>query len=136
MDFKIPENATITAINGDYQEKVGYSYMAGLLITTDKGSIKLLIEDESSCCEQWGHLFLETPDNDQKIVGAKILSISDIEIPNTDISKYDLEDGNETQLQIKTTKGTIQYAVYNSHNGYYSHAVFRQVFDDTFETYL
>lgn len=83
-----------------------------------------------------GALFLETPDDPSKVVGAKIISITDIQIPNYATAEYALDAGDETQLQIKTTKGIIQYAVYNSHNGYYSHAAFTQVFDTKEETYL
>ena len=34
------------------------------------------------------------------------------------------------QLRITTDKGVIQYAIYNEHNGYYSHGIIKQVFDD------
>jgi len=102
--------------------------LTGLKIETDKGNIELLISDNQSCCENWDALFLETPDDLSKIIGAKLIEVSDIEI-NT--QEYDQNSCglNETQLRVVTTKGIIQFAIYNEHNGYYSHATFLQVFD-------
>ena len=130
MTYQIPENAIIQSIkedtivdeSSDWRE----SY-EGLIIKTNKGSIKLVISDGQSCCEQWGALFFETPDDVSQFVGAKILQIQDI-----DIKREEFID-NETQLRITTDRGIIQYAIYNEHNGYYSHATILQVFD-TIET--
>lgn len=130
MTYQIPENAIIQSIkedtivdeSSDWRE----SY-EGLIIETDKGSIKLVISDNQSCCEQWGALFFETPDDVSQFVGAEILQIEDI-----DIKREEFID-NETQLRITTDRGIIQYAIYNEHNGYYSHGTILQVFD-TIET--
>lgn len=130
MEFAVPENSTIISINDDFYEGSGWDTKSGLHIETDKGAIKLLISNGQQCCENWDYLFLETPDNIDNFIGATIISISDIEIPSSSIP----EDANETQLKIVTSKGVLQFAVYNSHNGYYSHAVFQQVFDSS-ETY-
>ena len=128
MQYTIPTNAVITAIDSDHYEKQGYNKMEGLCITTDKGSIKLLIDNQSCCCETWGAEFLETPDDISKHIGATLLSVEAISISSP---RDDDEEANETQLRITTSAGIIQYAVYNSHNGYYSHATFLQVFDTT-----
>jgi hypothetical protein len=130
MTYKIPENATIVAIDSAYatnQHK--YTTLDGLKITTDKGDIILVMDQESQCCEHFGANFLETPDDITKYIGAKLLSVED----TTDSLLYDSEYSNETQLKIVTTKGVLQYAVYNDHNGYYSHSTFLQVFDHTEE---
>ena len=130
MTYQIPENAKITSIKEDtiIDNSRGWreSY-EGLIIETDNGSIKLVISDSQSCCEQWGALFFETPDDISQFVGAKILQIQDIDI------NHDDEINNETQLRITTDRGIIQYAIYNEHNGYYSHGTILQVFD-TIET--
>jgi len=132
------KNAIIESINGDFEENVGYRNMRGLKIETSNGVIKLMIDDDASCCENWDALFLETPDDVQKFIGAKILEIKTIEIDNDEDSsaEYGLDEGGETQLKISTTKGVLQYAVYNSHNGYYSHARILQIFDDIDEDCL
>ena len=126
MTYQIPENAIIQNIKEDtiVDKSRGWreSY-EGLIIETDKGSIKLVISDSQSCCEQWGALFFETPDDVSQFVGAEILQIEDI-----DIKREEFID-NETQLRITTDRGIIQYAIYNEHNGYYSHGTILQVFD-------
>jgi len=128
MKYDIPKNARILSVDGDYTENIDYSTMRGLKIETDKGDIKLMISDIPCCCENWDALYLETPDNLDKIVGAKILEISDIEIKTGEYNQNSC-DLEETQLRVTTTKGIIQFAVYNEHNGYYAHATFLQVFD-------
>lgn len=126
MIYEIPKNAKILSIKEDtiVDKSSGWreSY-EGLIIKTNKGSIKLVISDGQSCCEQWGALFFETPDDVSQFVGAKILQIQDI-----DIKREEFID-NETQLRITTDRGVIQYAIYNEHNGYYGHGTILQVFD-------
>lgn len=129
MTYEIPENAKIISINSEYSEGGRYENdLYGLHIATNMGDIKLLIDPNSNCCEDYGCLFLETPDDISRFVGAKILEISDVTTGNY---KEDYECGGETQLKIVTNKGVLQYAVYNDHNGYYSHATFLQVFGFT-----
>jgi len=129
MTYDIPENAKILSITGDY-ETVGSDGedLVGLKIETNKGDIKLLISSYQSCCENWEALFLETPDDLSKVIGAKLISVSDLEIETNEYDS-DSDELRETQLRVTTTKGIIQFAVYNEHNGYYSHATFLQVFD-------
>lgn len=126
MRYEIPNNAIITAINSKYLEEINNKTFEGLCITTNKGDIKILIDNNQFCCESWGSEFLETPDDVSKHIGATLISVDDIEIPS---SRSDDEYGEETQLRITTSAGIIQYAVYNSHNGYYAHATFKEVFD-------
>lgn len=126
MIYMIPKDARILSIKDDtiVDRSQGYNETyEGLIIETDKGNIKLVISTNQSCCEQWGALFFETPDDISQFIGAEILEIQDIEI------KRDEFIDNETQLRITTDRGIIQYAIYNEHNGYYSHATILQVFD-------
>ena len=128
MKYKIPKNAKIISIKEDsiIDTANGYKqYYEGLVIETDRGNIKLVITNGQNCCENWGNLFFETPDNISKFIGATILEVQDIDI------KRDSNIDNETQLRITTDVGTIQYAIYNEHNGYYSHGTIIQVFDST-----
>ena len=127
MKYKIPKNAKIISIKEDSITDTANGYIQeyeGLVIETDKGNIKLVITNGQNCCENWGNLFFETPDNISKFIGAKILEVQDIDI------KRDTDVNNETQLRITTNKGAIQYAIYNEHNGYYSHGTIKQVFDN------
>lgn len=126
MIYTIPKGAKILAINDEYvMTKNTYTSLEGLHITTSNGDIKLLIGNSTDCCERWDGAFLETPDDPLKYIGAKILQIED-----TNDRELNPDDGEsrETQLKIITNRGVLQYAVYNSHNGYYSHATFLQVF--------
>lgn len=126
MLYKIPNNAKILSIKEDtiVDNSRGWSESyEGLIIETDKGRIKLVISARQSCCEHWGALFFETPDDISQFIGAEILQIEDIDI------KREEDISNETQLRITTDKGIIQYAIYNEHNGYYSHGTILQVFD-------
>jgi hypothetical protein len=126
MTYKIPENATILSIYSDYVLKLSkYNTLEGLKIVTDKGDIILVMDQYSQCCENFGADFLETPDDITKYIGAKLVSVED----TNDYVLNDSAYSNETQLKITTTKGVLQYAVYNEHYGYYSHSTFLQIFD-------
>jgi len=132
-DFKIPQRATITHIDPNYFEKVDGQYLDGLYIKTDKGEIKILISDEQCCCENAGCLFLETPDDFEKVLGKQLLKVQEIEISNYDdfFEKTGTsQEVNETQIKITYLGGSIQFAIYNDHNGYYAHSTLLQVFDD------
>ena len=128
MKYEIPDNSIILSIKedvivdslNDWDEEIEYK---GLIIETDKGSIKLVIDNRRQCCENSGALFFDTPDDVSRFIGAFILEIETI-----DIEREGYMD-NETQLRIITSKGVIQYAIYNKHNGHYAHATIIQVFD-------
>jgi len=135
MEYKIPKNAKILEIQSDYSEKSDCTTLEGLYVKTDKGDIKILIGNGQCCCEDSGYLFLETPDNINKFIGKTILKIEDICIGLT-ANEEGFDSGGETQLKITTNRGVLQFAVYNRHNGYYSHATFVQVFDKTEKDFL
>ncbi len=125
-EFNIPKNATIQYVDGDYQ----HNGKSGLFIKTDKGNIKLMIGDVQDCCETFGHLFFETPDNVDDFIGAKILAVKEIDVNLTEQIGKDYGERSESQLRIVTDKGDIQYAIYNEHNGYYAHEAISKVFDE------
>lgn len=132
MIYNVPKNAKIISIEEcTIKDEYEDSY-EGLVIVTTKGKIQLVIGDGQSCCEQWGALFFETPDDISQFVGAKILQIEDIQIKRDEYIDVD----SETQLKISTSKGVLQYAIYNEHNGYYSHGTIKQVFDNIERDYL
>ena len=124
MVYEIPKDAKIETIKEDsivFNDR----YYEGLIINTNKGDIKLVIVDSQQCCENFGGLFFDTPDDINSFKGATILSVENIEISVSDIPK----NASETQLRIATDKGIIQYAIYNEHNGYYNHGTIVQVFE-------
>lgn len=97
----------------------------GFVITTDRQEIKFLISSNAQCCESWGQIFMN--DNPQDFIGSKIINIETI---GTALDKKKIDDlgsidcGEISFLNINTDKGTLQLAVYDSHNGYYGHSVF------------
>jgi len=134
VEYKILEKAKIISIDYEHKEKLEWETLEGLHILTDKGNIKLLISNEQSCCENWGHKFLDTPDDISNFIGGVVLKVEDTCIGLTaDADGYGFDGGGETQLKVTTSKGVLQFAVYNDHNGYYSHTCFVQVFDDIME---
>lgn len=112
-----------------------YKGMEGYKIVTDKQEILILINNSQQCCEEWGYEacsekgILETQDDLDDYIGAEIL---DIEIVDTekDIYKsltdrvYRFYSSNAEFVNIKTSKGKLQFAVYNAHNGYYGHTIY------------
>ena len=87
--------------------------------------LEILINNGQDCCEEFGYICSE--DNFKDFIGAKILEIkttgtkkSTKLINNPDFTKS-LDEGDIMFLTLKTSKGVIQFAVYNAHNGYYGH---------------
>jgi hypothetical protein len=97
----------------------------GYEIHTNKQVITCFIGNVSGCCENWG--FITTEDTIQDFIGAKLLGINLIDMDyKTHPLTYDMEYGDEGGfcfVDILTSKGTLQFALYNLHNGYYGHTV-------------
>ncbi len=111
----------------EHQEEVRWSSMSGYAITTNEQVIKLLIDDEQSCCENFGYFMSEDDFND--FIGAQLIDIkiTDTELKEGLLEKYDLDieseyfEGDVMFVDIVTSKGTLQFVAYNEHNGYYGH---------------
>lgn len=120
------EEYEIPADDNHWNSKAGYK------ITTNLQEITMLIDNESSCCESWGYMM--TNDDIKEFIGAYIFSISltDTELGTKNITPKcendDDDDGDDRAkhvmfVNIDTTRGTLQFAAYNEHNGYYGHEV-------------
>jgi hypothetical protein len=107
----------------------------GFCIETDKGSIKILIENCQNCCENFGYATCE--DDLDYFIGAEVLNVSIVSDEDGNIKTRYIESGIKIPfdytmfVNVETTKGTIQFAVYNAHNGYYGHRVSIIWNDDT-----
>ena len=124
-----------------------YKGMEGYKIVTDKQEILILINNSQQCCEEWGYEacsekgILETQDDLDDYIGAEIL---DIEIVDTekDIYKsltdkvYRFYSSNAEFVNIKTSKGKLQFAVYNAHNGYYGHKIYIKFNNEVIDSQL
>lgn len=107
-------------------ERYAPSY-EGLLIQTNKQLIKIAISSDQRCCEDVGSFSTNEEDLDY-FTGAEIFGIKlTDESLNTKMIQekfeYGFDGGGIQFVDIETSKGTIQYAVYNHHNGYYGHEI-------------
>ena len=91
----------------------------GFEIVCDDQMIEVKIDAVSDCCEVWGHVASE---NDfSKFIGAGVVGVR---VVDTALRTYDGIPEYETEIMfvnVDTTAGMLQFAVYNSHNGYYGH---------------
>lgn len=98
--------------------------MDGFKITTNKQEIFILIDNDQSCCEHWGYISSE--DRFDDFIGAKILGINqvglDLAIKNVKDFDFSSDEMSAVFINVETSKGTLQFALYNSHNGYYGHS--------------
>lgn len=106
-------------ISGDKNE--------GYKITTNKQEIYLLIDSFGQCCEDFGHFVSE--DSFDEFIESELLDIKLVDTAlNVEAVKEVLPSGLDCGgdimfVNLETNKGTLQLAVYNSHNGYYGHDV-------------
>lgn len=104
------------------KSKEDYGNYDGYQIVTNKQTIKLGIDMQSSCCETPGYFW--SNDDFKKFIGAKI---NKIEIVDTCLNTKRLddeyaEDGGDTMfVNISTDRGILQFTAYNGQNGYYGH---------------
>lgn len=107
----------------DFSES-GWDGNEGVKITTNKQIIELGISNYSNCCENWDYLMSE--DDYDYFIGAEIYGIEEdfAGINDKTAIDFDLDRGASMFIDIKTSKGVLQFVCYNSHNGYYSHSAY------------
>jgi hypothetical protein len=103
----------------------GYGEKDGYLVETDKHKWHLLIDNSQSCCEDWGYLWSD--DNLENYIGKELMSvkITDMALNTKMIEKEkDIYEGAIKFVDFNFSDGgVLQFAVYNSHNGYYGHDI-------------
>ena len=101
----------------------GHTYLyGGFFIETNNETIKIGIVNSQSCCEEWG--YLSSDDDFEKFVGANIrkIEITDKSLIKKELFPYAYNSQYQSMfIDIVTSRGTIQFACYNYHNGYYGH---------------
>lgn len=115
---------TITSIKEVYEVTIEdqYGSYEGWEIQTTLRNIKIYVNDQQSCCETFGSIVSE--DNVESFIGS---DLSKVEVVDVACSVKMLEDigsldaGDTMFVNFTTSKGLLQFAVYNSHNGYYGH---------------
>lgn len=91
----------------------------GYVITTDVGDIKVGVDNNSCCCENWG--YLSSLDNPDDFVGAEVIAVKVVDEALKIYEDFSIYEGGVMFVNIETNKGVFQLVVYNEHNGYYSH---------------
>lgn len=104
----------------------GYSQMSGYKVETNKHVYHVLIDNEQSCCENWGYMTSE--DDLNNFIGTKLreVRLTDTALNQARIDDklpWGLEAGAIQFVDFVTDKGVFQIAVYNEHNGYYGHGI-------------
>ena len=113
----------ILKIEDTTKHEDSWQYKAGYKVITTEQEIELLIDNEQSCCENWGYFWCN--DNPQDFIDAELrgISITDTEL-NTHFMQneaYNRDEGGIMFVNLDTDKGVLQFVAYNSHNGYYGH---------------
>lgn len=100
-----------------------YSDYDGYIIITDKQEIKFGISNSQSCCERWGYFSSE--DDFKEFIGADLIDMETVDtVLNIGKLKDEEVDVDDCMfINVKTSNGLLQFAVYNSHNGYYGHDI-------------
>lgn len=97
----------------------------GVVIVKDNGKeFKFGISVGQNCCENWG--YLHSSDDVDDFIGADFLSWEEVDtwpesIENPE-EEYGFYSGGFQAINVITSKGLLQFVVYNAHNGYYSHS--------------
>ena len=110
-----------------------YSYCDGYEIVTTKRTLHLLIDNYGQCCERFD--YLSTPDDTDYFIGAELYTWKDTETDRIKARLQKETDGsyggeeccsccNAQFITLFTSEGEITFAVYNEHNGFYSHGAF------------
>ena len=128
--------APIAPLNGRGGARAGFSQMLGMLtgssnmdgykVVTDQHVLHVLIDNEQSCCEDWG--YLSSDDRLDAFIGAELVRI---ELTDTalnkqkvdEVAEYGFDAGGIQFVDLVTDRGPFQLAVYNGHNGYYGHGI-------------
>lgn len=108
-------------IKVDDAENLGYE------IHTNKQIVTIFISNQSGCCESWG--VITTEDTLSDFIKAELLTLStiDYDYKNHPLTKDDTfggyDEGGCIFVDVETSKGKLQFVLYNQHNGYYGHSV-------------
>jgi hypothetical protein len=97
----------------------------GYVIECENDIVKIGIDNNQSCCENWGYMSSNDEDLDY-YVGADLLSVRVVDenlLKTKILEEGDIfsEGGGIMFVDVDTTRGVFQIAMYNDHDGYYGH---------------
>nr|UVY65240.1 MAG: PGDYG protein [Bacteriophage sp.] len=114
----------ITEVSDVYFNVDKWNSYDGYCIETDSRQLYFVINNGQDCCENWGYLSSE--DDFGSFIGSELKNVyvTDTKL-GTIVSnmKEDLDAGSAMFINVETTRGLLQFAAYNEHNGYYGHDV-------------
>lgn len=104
----------------------GYGEYDGYEIKTDIHNFLILISNGQCCCESWGYFTSE--DETDNFIGKTLIDVEltdkALNTKKVEESDYYADEGGIQFVNFKFSDGTVlQFAVYNSHNGYYGHPI-------------
>ncbi len=92
----------------------------GFTVVTNRQRIHIGVSAGQSCCEVTGYFMSE--DDPAEFIGARVVGVT---VTDTALRTYEavehLDEGGVMFVNVDTDRGTLQFAAYNSHNGYYGH---------------
>lgn len=110
----------------------------GVRIVLDNGEeIFFGINMASNCCEQYD--YLHSVDDPEEFVGATFVRLDEKDTWPENVGEEEptyWDCGGFQAIDIVTDCGVMQFVVYNSHNGYYSHATILKQGDKIETDYL
>lgn len=102
--------------------------MDGYVVKTTCQEISMMINNCQDCCENWGYICSE--DDFSEFIGATLvdITVTDTALKTKNLEEWQdyisqLDDGGVIFINLETSKGTLQFVLYNCHNGYYGHSV-------------
>lgn len=105
---------------------MGYSKYDGYKVKTTDHEYLILIDNGQCCCEEWG--YFSSDDNFEDYLGKELQAVEltdkALNKKAVDDSGYYEESGGIQFVDFKMVGGSVlQFAVYNSHNGFYGHPI-------------
>jgi hypothetical protein len=104
------------------------SEYSGFRIKTTEQMIEIKIYSAQLCCESWGYICNQ--DDTCDYIGAELFDIVRINEDLDTIASLKkklgtvrFDSGDVIFVNVITNRGTLQFTVYNSNNGYYGHHV-------------
>lgn len=119
MNNSIFSGLSIVDINPFHEE------LDGVKIDFDNDkSLVFGISHDQDCCEEWVYNSQVDNEDVSNYIGAKIHSIEIVDYyVSTQLEEIGACETDCYFLNVMTTKGELNFAVYNIHNGYYGHRV-------------
>lgn len=101
---------------------------SGYVIFFEKAEFEIYIDPYQQCYENWG--YLSSDDEFESYYGKDLAearltdtALNQKKVDDTEYYEYDVVSNIQFMDFIFTDGAVLQFAVYNSHNGYYGHDV-------------